>query len=289
MPPRSFSVQSIVSLARPTLSLFVAFIALSTHLYFRHAPDPETFFLFTGVFLLSCAASALNQIQERETDLLMERTRTRPLPAGRCTVQRTALLSTFLGALGLFLLYWGANPVSALWGAVAVFVYNAIYTPLKKRTPFALFPGAIAGAIPVLIGCAAAIGRIDTKAVYIALFVFLWQVPHFLLLLLRFDDDYRRSGDATLLSRISRERLKVIIRIWMLAAIAVTTLFPIAGIIRTIPLVTAIAGLNIYMMIILLNSFRGNTSLPSTGSLYVYQGIVFVLLIAQGIVGYVFP
>jgi heme o synthase len=286
MQPRPLSIYPIVSLARPTLSLFVSFSAFSVYLYFRNTIDLEAFFLFSGVFLLSCAASALNQIQERHIDAIMERTRARPLPSMQLTMLQTTLFSASAGLLGLGLLFLGTNTVAALFGAVSLFFYNLVYTPLKKRTALALFPGAIAGSLPVLIGCSAATGRIEAKAVYIAIFAFLWQVPHFLLLLLRHKDDYERADIPTLLSKFSAERLRIIIDIWVLAACAATTIFPILRIVRSVPLVAVVTGLNICMVVQLFFSFRGRgkTGLTPAGALYSYQAIVFIVLIAQGII-----
>jgi protoheme IX farnesyltransferase len=273
----------MVFLARPTLSLFVSFTSLATCIHFRHTVDRGVFFLTWGIFLLSCAASALNQLQERGVDARMERTKARPLAAGRLSARFGTLFSVFLGAIGLWLLYWGANPASALWGAVAVIMYNGVYTPLKTRSASALFPGAVAGALPVLIGCAAGLGRIEAKAVFIAAFVFLWQMPHFLLLLLRHEADYRRSGIVTLLSRISPRRLGLIIGIWTLGAGGATMLFPLLGIVRNLAPAAIIGGLNVFLVVTVVRSLRGIGTLPPVRGLYLYQGGVFAALVIQGL------
>jgi protoheme IX farnesyltransferase len=284
MKPRPFSAALVVSLARVNLSLFVAFTALSAYIYYRHAIIPQSFFLFSGVFLLACAASAMNQLQERKIDLIMERTKTRPLPAMRMRPIHVAFFVGIAGCGGISLLYFGTNSLSALIGALALFVYNVIYTPLKTRTPFGLLFGAITGSLPVLVGVAAAVGRIDARAMYIAIFVFLWQVPHFLLLLVRYQEDYRRAGFSTLLSHMSLERVRNITVIWLLAACGTTALFPIIGIVRTMPLVAIVACMNVWMIIKIFRAFTRKTGFPSHGTLYVYQGIIFAVLIFQGLV-----
>ena len=283
MMPILYSVKIFASLIRATLSLFVTFSALSTYLYFKHVIGSETIFLCAGVFLLAAAASAFNQIQERQCDGLMERTRNRPLPAGRLDTWQAVMFSIVSGSLGLGMLLWGANPFAATLGAIAVFVYNGIYTPLKKKTSLALFPGAIAGALPVLIGCAAAVGRIDTRAVCIALFVFSWQMPHFLLLLYQYKEDYRRAGISMLLSNVTSQQLKIIICIWTLAASGVTTLFPIMDIIRSTTPLAIIAVLNIYFISEVYRSLRRKVDVFSTRVLYIYQVVVFAVLIIQGV------
>jgi heme o synthase len=284
MMPILYSIKTIASLARATLSLFVTYSALSSYLYFKHVLSPEAIFLCAGVFFLSCAASALNQVQERQCDGLMERTRNRPLPANRLAPWQAVMFSIVTGSLGLGMLLLGTNPIAAILGSVAILVYNGIYTPMKKKTSLTLFPGAIAGALPVLIGCAAAIGSINVRAIYIALFVFLWQMPHFLLLLYRYKEDYTRAGISMLLSNVSSQRLKIIICIWILAASGVTSLFSLIGIIRSMPLLAIIAALNIYLIIEVYRSLRRKEEIFSTRALYIYQVIIFALLIVQGLI-----
>jgi heme o synthase len=285
MPPRPNFLESIALLIRPLLSLFVSFSALSTFFYFRHSIGVEAFYLFSGVFLLACSSSTINQVQEREIDSRMERTRRRPLPLKQFTVGPVIIFSVASGLSGLSLLFWGAYPLAALIGAIAVFTYNFVYTHLKKRTSLALIPGAIAGALPVLIGCAGALGSIEKKAVVITVFMFLWQVPHFLLLLLRFESDYRSAGISTAFLRISPAQLRMVIFIWALAAIAVTALFPMFGIMRSITLIMIIAGLNVWMIIKIANGFRTKTVFPTGRILYIYQGIVLIVLTVQGFLG----
>jgi protoheme IX farnesyltransferase len=279
----SFSIKQMMSLTRPMLSLFVSFTSLATCIYFQRTITREAVFLFSGVFSLSCAASALNQLQERRSDSRMERTKIRPLPLGLFKVRFTTILLVILSVLGVSFLYYGANPVAAFMGAVTIFTYNGVYTPLKTKTPFALFPGALAGCLPVLIGCAAGLGRIVPKAVCVAAFVFLWQMPHFLLLLLRYETDYRRSGFATLLSRVSPQRLRTIIRIWTLATGGSTILFPALGIIWSITPAVIILGLCIILIFAVSQPSHGKGSISAIRGLYLYQGSVFAALIIQGL------
>jgi heme o synthase len=277
------SIRNLALLVRPVVSLFVALTALATDVFFRHGATLSTGFLFLGTFLLSCAASSLNQYQERDADSRMDRTKTRPLPSGQLTPLQTGIISILTALAGFAALFFGATPVAALVGAIALALYNGIYTPLKKSTPLALFPGALAGAFPVLIGCAAAQGTIEPLAVYIALFSFFWQVPHFMQLSLRFEKDFRAAGISTLLSRISPERLRIVTAIWLLAACAVATLFPVVGIFRGVPQVSALIALNMGMVAIIMRSLRWkHVSIPQR-TLYLYQGIVFGLLPLQGV------
>jgi heme o synthase len=282
MPQAPNFFESIAALTRPLLSLFVSLSALSVYFYFKGPPSFQAFFLCAGVFLLSCASSAVNQIQEQESDSRMKRTMMRPLPQKQYTARQIFFFSGASGIVGFSLLAWGVRPLSAALAAAAMLLYNGVYTPLKQKTSLALVPGAIAGALPVLIGCAGATGSVGKKAIFIAFFLFLWQMPHFLLLLLRFKEDYRKAGIANWLLQIAPEQLKILIYIWLLAASAMTALFPIAGIVRSVPLLAIIACGNLGIAVVIIKEFRGNTALLSGRVLYAYQGMVFVVLAFQG-------
>jgi len=139
------------------------------------------------------ASNAFNQVIERHSDALMDRTRNRPLPSGRMSV-RTALviasLLTIFGVLSLYVL----SPKTALFGLLAIVLYTAVYTPLKKVTPLSVFIGAIPGAIPFMLGWVAATNDFDIEPGTLFMIQFFWQFPHFWALGWMLDDDYRKAG-----------------------------------------------------------------------------------------------
>ena len=147
-----------------------------------------------GTGLVAAGASALNQVLERASDALMNRTRSRPIPAGRIRPVEAALFGLLLTAAGLALL-------AALGGALAALVafatwasYLFLYTPLKRRTHLATLVGAVPGALPPVIGWAAASGRLEPGAFILFAIVFLWQIPHFLAIAWLYREDYERGG-----------------------------------------------------------------------------------------------
>ena len=161
-----------------------------------------------GTFLLACASGALNQWQETDVDARMKRTCGRPLPMGTITPLTALIFSSMACALGTSILLIGANPLAAGLGLLAMASYNLLYTPLKRVTPWAALPGSIVGAIPPLLGWAAAGGSIfEPAALSIAVYFFIWQVPHFWLLLLYFGSDYQRSGLPCLLNVLGERKL----------------------------------------------------------------------------------
>jgi protoheme IX farnesyltransferase len=173
-----------------------------------------------GVFLLASGSSALNQVQEARTDGLMARTKKRPIPTGRVDRSTAGFIAGLLILLGLFCLAsveQNTTPLIYL-GIFAVVWYNGVYTLLKRVTAFAVVPGALIGAIPPVIGYAAAGGEpTDPFILLVASFFFIWQIPHFWLLLLMWGDQYRDADLPTLTRVFSQRQLQRITFMWILA------------------------------------------------------------------------
>ena len=147
-----------------------------------------------GTGLVAAGASTLNQVLERATDALMNRTRNRPIPAGRIRPVEATLFGLLLTAAGLALLaaLGGALPALVAFATWASYLF--LYTPLKRRTHLATLVGAVPGALPPVIGWAAASGRLEPGAFILFAIVFLWQIPHFLAIAWLYREDYERGG-----------------------------------------------------------------------------------------------
>jgi heme o synthase len=152
--------------------------------------------VLAGVMLLSCGASALNQVQERGRDARMARTVGRPLPSGRISYGQGLIFALLGIAAGAAILWLGIGKVAGILGLIAAAFYNGLYTPwLKPTSPFAAVPGAVPGAIPPVIGWVAGGGQfLDTGALILFGILFLWQMPHFWALALRYRTDYAAGG-----------------------------------------------------------------------------------------------
>jgi protoheme IX farnesyltransferase len=150
--------------------------------------------LIAGTGLVAGGASAFNQILEREPDSLMQRTRLRPMPNRRLPVRDAALFASVLSIAGFVILALGANLLSAVVAFVTLATYAIIYTPLKKLSSFATVIGAIPGALPPVIGWAAAEDALSRGAWVLFGIVFLWQLPHFLAIAWIYREDYARAG-----------------------------------------------------------------------------------------------
>lgn len=182
-------------------------------------------FILIGVLLLACGSAALNHYQERNTDALMSRTKNRPLPSGRITPANALEISILLILAGTVLLFVAGNLLSAIFGIINLIWYNGIYTPLKRKTSLAIIPGSLVGAIPPIIGWTSAGGDLmNSQILMIAFFFFIWQIPHFWLLLLVLDEDYKKAGLPTLTSLFSKDQLARVTFIWILAT-AISSLF----------------------------------------------------------------
>jgi protoheme IX farnesyltransferase len=149
--------------------------------------------LAIGGYLMVGASNAFNQIIEKDTDALMKRTMNRPLPTGRMHVSMAMVIAVSFTILGLAILY-SINPKSALFGAISIFLYTSVYTPLKSITPLAVFVGAIPGAIPFMLGWVAATDNFSIEPGMLFLIQFFWQFPHFWAIAWLQYDEYKKAG-----------------------------------------------------------------------------------------------
>jgi len=186
-----------------------------------------------AVFLLACGSCALNQYQEREIYPWMERTKSRPIPSGRLNPQTVLWISIGLILSGALVLFLGAGDLALALGLFAVLWYNLIYTPLKQKTAFAAVPGALVGAIPPVLGWVAGGGKIfDPRIGGVALFFFIWQIPHFWLLLLDSSKDYENAGLPSITQFFSTRQIKRIVFIWLLSTGVSALTFPSFGLVN---------------------------------------------------------
>jgi heme o synthase len=147
-----------------------------------------------GTGLIASGTAALNQWMEREADSKMRRTQERPLPSGRLTAGPALVFAIAISVAGFVELWFGANPLAALLGLITLLTYLFVYTPLKKRSPHSTTVGSIPGAMPPLIGFAAASGTLTWDAWVLFAILLLWQFPHFYAIAWMYKEDYARAG-----------------------------------------------------------------------------------------------
>ena len=149
--------------------------------------------LTIGGYCMVGASNAFNQVIEKDLDALMDRTKNRPVPSGRMKVSTAMLVAVSLTVLGIALLYT-INPKSAMFGAISIFLYTSVYTPLKTMTPLSVLVGAFPGAIPFMLGWVAATNDFGIEAGTLFLIQFLWQFPHFWAIGWFLYEDYEKAG-----------------------------------------------------------------------------------------------
>lgn len=186
-----------------------------------------------GLLLLACGSAVINHIQEWRTDALMKRTKSRPIPSGKISVKSAVILSAVLLLSGSVLLYYSGGKLALGLAVLNLLWYNGFYTPLKRVSSLAILPGALVGAIPPAVGWVAAGGYIfDKEIIIICFFFFIWQVPHFWLLLMSLDQEYKKAGFPTITKYFSRDQLSRIIFTWMVATVVTGLLIPFFNLIE---------------------------------------------------------
>ncbi|MDG1394288.1 MAG: heme o synthase [Flavobacteriaceae bacterium] len=176
------------------LSISVVFSSVAGYLLAAETIHfPTLLLLAIGGYFMVGASNVFNQIIERDLDALMDRTKNRPIPAGRMSVNYAFVLAILLTVAGLSILY-SINARTAMFGAISICLYTSAYTPLKTKTPLSVFVGAIPGAIPFMLGWVAATGKFGIEPGVLFMLQFFWQFPHFWAIGWFLHEDYQKAG-----------------------------------------------------------------------------------------------
>lgn len=254
------SYRALLKLGKFTIALPVALTGFLG--YFLHTPrlDRGALLTLSGVLILAMGSGAINQIQERKTDALMKRTRTRPIPAGIISLGSAIVFAILFSAGGMLLLLMTGFPLSALIGLITLAWYNGVYTPLKRVSAFAVFPGAFIGALPPLIGWTAAGGSpFEIEILSVAFLLFVGQMPHYWLLLLRIGREYQDAGLPVITSLLDTRQIRNLSFIWIAATSSIVLMLPATPIMenRLVSLVLILLTLG-FMFRMFRLSYRGD-------------------------------
>jgi heme o synthase len=200
-PVTSFTLKSAFvdfkEITKAGLAISVVFSSIAGYLLgideFGASEIKVLIMLALGGYCMVGASNAYNQIIEKDLDALMDRTKNRPIPSGRMSVKTAFIIATILTLVGIAILY-NINEKSAMFGAISIFLYTSVYTPLKTKTPLAVFVGAFPGAIPFMLGWVAATGEFGIEAGTLFLIQFFWQFPHFWAIGWFLYEDYKKGG-----------------------------------------------------------------------------------------------
>jgi len=191
----ALAMTAYLQLTKPRITLFIVISTAVGFICARRMAEPWIFFhALLGTALLASGTAALNQWYERDADAKMNRTKWRPIPSGRASATGAFWFGTVLSLAGFADLWLGTNRLAAELGIFTLLSYLLAYTPLKRHSPHSTTIGAIPGAMPPLIGFAAAAGRLNVQAWILYCILFLWQFPHFYAIAWMYREDYARGG-----------------------------------------------------------------------------------------------
>lgn len=239
-------MSSYLKLGKITISIPVALTGFLGYFLYHPLPDLNAVYTIFGILLLSMGSSAINQIQERHTDARMKRTAGRPIPAGIITLPNAILFSVLCALAGTTLLMLTGFPIAAGIGVFTLLWYNLVYTPLKRITAFAVLPGALIGALPPLIGWTAAGGNPwDMQIITVGFLLFVGQMPHYWLLLLKIGNEFHKAGMPVITSLFEPRQIRNLSFIWIAATGAIVMMLPVTPIIqnRIISIVLIVAAI----------------------------------------------
>ncbi|MDA7809833.1 heme o synthase [Flavobacteriaceae bacterium] len=222
------TLKDFFELTKARLAISVVFSSIAGYLIAAETYDTSIVLLLViGGYCMVGASNSFNQIIEKDLDILMDRTRNRPIPSGRVSVSTAFIISVFLTLVGIVILY-KINPKTALFGAISIFVYACVYTPLKTKTPLSVFVGAFPGAIPFMLGWVAATNSLGIEAWFLFAIQFFWQFPHFWALGWMLHEDYKKAGINMLPTKKKDKATAlqtVLYTIWMI----MISVFPVSG------------------------------------------------------------
>ncbi|TRZ45779.1 heme o synthase [Robertkochia solimangrovi] len=277
--PFAISVDDFKQLTKVGLALSVVFSSVAGYLL---GADKVSFtvlcLLSFGGYLMVGASNAFNQVIEKDLDALMKRTQNRPVASGRMSVSFALTIAILFTIGGVFTLYI-VNPKTAMFGAISIFLYTCVYTPLKTKTPLAVFAGAFPGAIPFMLGWVAATNDFGIEPGTLFMIQFFWQFPHFWAIAWLLDDDYKLAGFKMLPTgkRDGATVLQIIMyTIWMILA----SVFPVTGLTGDLHLSVPAAVLVAFLgMIMLYFAFRlYNNSDKRTARNLMLASVIYISL-----------
>ena len=243
-------INAVLELVKVRITFFVGMSAMFGYILASGGISIKMIMPVLGIFLLSCASAAMNHYQEKYTDSLMHRTMKRPLPSGLMSPPVVLAMVLALATVGSVTIYLTGNVTALVLSLLAFFSYNVVYTPLKRSTPFAVIPGSFVGAFPVMAGWAAAGGYIlDPRLIAVAVFFFIWQIPHFWILMELYSVDYERAGFPTLRMYFNEKTISIWIYAWTAALAVSSFLFVTARVMNNLLPETAVVLLGIWLVL----------------------------------------
>ena len=209
-----------LELSKLKIMIPVSLTGFTGYFLFNPFLSIRLFLVSFGILLLAIAASVLNQMQEIDLDSRMSRTKDRPIPAGKIGIKPASVFFLINLISGAAIIYAAGNLIAMIIGLITIIWYNGVYTGSKRITSFAVVPGALTGALPPLIGWVAAGGGIwDKSVIFLEFLLFICQIPHFWLLILKYGEEYKDAGVPSLTDVFTRLQIKRLTFTWVATSV----------------------------------------------------------------------
>ena len=271
-------IKILLELNKVRITVAVTLTTMAGYILAKGTVDFEMVMPVLGIFILACGSAALNHIQDRDKDAIMPRTSNRPIPSGDLSTSMALVIGLSEIIIGSALIYYGSGFLAMQLGILALIWYNGIYTPLKRKTAFAVIPGSVIGAIPPLVGWVAAGGSLlDPKAMVLGLFFFMWQVPHFWLLMLKYGEEYNKAGFPSITSKISKQQVKNSTFLWTVATAVSALMVAMSGLISLLIFKIMILAASIWLIAVFSKLLNPHTQ--NFNPFYYFMRINYFVLI----------
>jgi protoheme IX farnesyltransferase len=279
-------IKTILELSKIKITFAVMLTTITGYVLAAEAFHWDMIITVLGLFILACGSAILNQWQERKSDAQMERTAKRPIPSGRISATGALLLAISFSLIGMAMILINSGLTAMLLGFAALVWYNFIYTPMKKVTPFAVIPGSVIGALPPLVGWVAGGGALlDSRAMIMAFFFFIWQVPHFWLLMLKYGSDYESAGYPSLSRYYSDSHIRRVTFLWTVSTAIAALMLPTFKVVDSMIAAYGILVLSLWLIFAFLKLLKmdGAVFKPMTYfmKINIYVLVVIILLTAD--------
>lgn len=281
LPPQSW-LTTLVQLTKLKISFAAILTLIAGYVAYVRVFNGGVITAALGTLLLAMASCAFNEVQERHLDARMPRTAQRPIPSGRLTPGQASAIASLLAVSGFLLLLLPHGWVTAGLGLLALVWYNGVYTPLKRLTPFAVVPGALIGALPPVIGWAAAGGSVLHPAILaLGLTYFIWQVPHFWLLATLHAAGYAEAGFPTLEKVFEPTQIARLTFTWTCATVATLGLLPVLQVVLSPWVIGALGLTSLWMIARATRLLRGTPDVAALRGAFMDINIFALVLTAS--------
>lgn len=269
----------LAELGKVKITFAVALTTIAGYVLAGGSFDQGLILPVLGIFILACGSSALNHFQDSDRDGLMKRTSNRPIPSGKISKTNALLISLVMIVVGSAAIWIGSDFTGFQLGLLALIWYNGIYTPMKRQTAFAVIPGSVIGSIPPVVGWVAGGGDLfDIQVLVMAFFFFIWQVPHFWLLMLKYGDEYVEAGYPSITQLYDEKHIRYLTFLWTFATAVTALMIPLFGLTSSV-FVTILILLAVFWLIFVFAGLLRVTAKPFNPFFYFMRINYFVLVI----------